>query len=107
MLGGGGAKAISHLIETPKPVRYTMVSSTPIVIRALTGLFPQSFHALTPVAATIYHGAVVTANSSRFKTWQDVIEEFKVNPKNLKIAGGSARGSMDHLVVAAVFKGRL
>ncbi|WP_339388894.1 tripartite tricarboxylate transporter substrate binding protein [Vibrio caribbeanicus] len=107
VLGGGGAKAISHLIETAETQQDTlMVSSTPIVIRALTGLFPQSFHALTPVAATISdYGAVVTANSSRFKTWQDVIEEFKVNPKNLKIAGGSARGSMDHLVVAAVFKG--
>ena len=105
--GGGGAKAISHLIETAEAQQDTlMVSSTPIVIRALTGLFPQSFHALTPVAATISdYGAIVTANNSKFKKWQDVVDEFKLNPKNLKIAGGSARGSMDHLVVAAVFKG--
>ncbi|HAS63947.1 MAG TPA: tripartite tricarboxylate transporter substrate-binding protein, partial [Vibrio sp.] len=42
--GGGGGKAIAHLIETAERQEDTlMVNSTPIVVRSLTGVFPQSF----------------------------------------------------------------
>ncbi|MDN3717782.1 tripartite tricarboxylate transporter substrate binding protein [Vibrio breoganii] len=105
--GGGGGKAIAHLIETAERQQDTlMVNSTPIVVRSLTGVFPQSFRDLTPVAATIAdYGAIVTSTDSKYQTWQDVVADFKENPRSVKIAGGSARGSMDHLVVAAAFKG--
>ncbi|MDP2574434.1 tripartite tricarboxylate transporter substrate binding protein [Vibrio penaeicida] len=105
--GGGGGKAIAHLIETAKRQEDTlMVNSTPIVVRSLTGIFPQSFRDLTPVAATIAdYGAIVTSVDSKYNTWQEVVADFKENPRKVKIAGGSARGSMDHLVVAAAFKG--
>ncbi|MDF4887033.1 tripartite tricarboxylate transporter substrate binding protein, partial [Vibrio parahaemolyticus] len=42
--GGGGGKAIAHLIETADRQEDTlMVNSTPIVVRSLSGIFPQSF----------------------------------------------------------------
>lgn len=105
--GGGGGKAIAHLIETAKRQEDTlMVNSTPIVVRSLTGIFPQSFRDLTPVAATIAdYGAIVVSADSKFTSWEQVSAAFKENPRSVKIAGGSARGSMDHLVVAAAFKG--
>ncbi|SEF95224.1 tripartite tricarboxylate transporter substrate binding protein [Vibrio hangzhouensis] len=105
--GGGGGKAIAHLIETAERQEDTlMVNSTPIVVRSLTGVFPQSFRDLTPVAATIAdYGAIVAPADSPYNTWEDVVADFKENPRKVKIAGGSARGSMDHLVVAAAFKG--
>lgn len=105
--GGGGGKAIAHLIETAERQEDTlMVNSTPIVVRSLTGVFPQSFRDLTPVAATIAdYGAIVASADSKYNTWQDVVADFKDNPRSVKIAGGSARGSMDHLVIAAAFKG--
>ncbi|WP_234495925.1 tripartite tricarboxylate transporter substrate binding protein [Vibrio maritimus] len=105
--GGGGGKAIAHLIETAERQEDTlMVNSTPIVVRSLTGVFPQSFRDLTPVAATIAdYGAIVASADSPYNTWEDVVADFKENPRKVKIAGGSARGSMDHLVVAAAFKG--
>jgi putative tricarboxylic transport membrane protein len=105
--GGGGGKAIAHLIETADRQQDTlMVNSTPIVIRSLTGIFPQSFRDLTPVAATISDfGAIVTSADSEYQDWKQVVAAFKADPKKVKIAGGSARGSMDHLVVAAAFKG--
>ena len=105
--GGGGGKAIAHLIETADRQQDTlMVNSTPIVIRSLTGIFPQSFRDLTPVASTIAdYGAIVVAADSKYKDWKQVVAAFKDDPKKVKIAGGSARGSMDHLVVAAAFKG--
>lgn len=105
--GGGGGKAIAHLIETAKRQEDTlMVNSTPIVVRSLTGIFPQSFRDLTPVAATIAdYGAIVASADSKYSSWEEVVADFKDNPRKVKIAGGSARGSMDHLVVAAAFKG--
>lgn len=105
--GGGGGKAIAHLIETANRQQDTlMVNSTPIVIRSLSGIFPQSFRDLTPVASMIAdYGAIVVAADSEYKNWKQVVAAFKVNPKKVKIAGGSARGSMDHLVAAAAFKG--
>jgi putative tricarboxylic transport membrane protein len=75
-------------------------------VRSLTGIFPQSFRDLTPVAATIAdYGAIVASADSKYNTWEDVVKEFESNPRKVKIAGGSARGSMDHLVMAAAFKG--
>jgi len=104
--GGGGGKAIAHLIETADQNRDTlMVNSTPIVIRSLSKVFPQSFRDLTPVAATIGDfGAFVVKKDSKYNSFKDVVAEFSENPRSIKIGGGSARGSMDHLVAAMAFK---
>ncbi len=105
--GGGGGKAIAHLIETAERQPDTlMVNSTPIVIRSLSGIFPQSFRDLTPIAATIAdYGAIVVNKESKYTSWEQVVADFEKDPRSVKIAGGSARGSMDHLVAAAAFKG--
>ncbi|CZF82488.1 Tripartite tricarboxylate transporter family receptor [Grimontia marina] len=104
--GGGGGKAIAHLIETADQADNTlMVNSTPIVIRSLSKVFPQSFRDLTPIAATIGdYAAFVVPTSSEYKTFADVLADYKENPRSIAIAGGSARGSMDHLVAAQAFK---
>ncbi len=106
MSGGGGGKAIAHMIETAKKQEGTlMVNSTPIVIRSLTKVFPQSFRDLTPVASIIAdYGAFVVRKDSPYKNWGDVMTAFKDDPKKVKFAGGSAKGSLDHLVPAAAIK---
>jgi len=106
MSGGGGGKAIAHLIETAGQNKDTlMVNSTPIVIRSLSKVFPQSFRDLTPVAATIGDfGAFVVKKDSKYTSFTEIVAEYKENPRSIKIAGGSARGSMDHLVAAMAFK---
>lgn len=106
MSGGGGGKAIAHLIETAKRQGDTlMVNSTPIVIRSLTKVFPQSFRDLVPIAGTIGdYAAFVVANDSKYKSFSEVVTDFKADPKSVKIGGGSTRGSMDHLVAAYAFK---
>lgn len=106
MSGGGGGKAIAHLVETANQKHDTlMVNSTPIVIRSLSKVFPQSFRDLTPVAATIGDfGAFVVKKDSKYNSFKDVVAEFNENPRSIKIGGGSARGSMDHLVAAMAFK---
>jgi len=106
MSGGGGGKAIAYIIETAKKQKNTlMVNSTPIVIRSLQGVFPQSFRDLTLVGSVIAdYGVLVVRKDSKFKTWADVQAAFQKNPRKVKVAGGSSRGSMDHLVAAQIFK---
>ena len=106
MSGGGGGKAIGYLIENAESNHGTlMVNSTPIVIRSLTGVFPQSFRDLTLVAGTIgdYAALVVPADSS-VQSVNDLIEAFNADPSGVAVGGGSVPGGMDHLVAAMVFQ---
>ena len=106
MSGGGGGKAIAYIIETASKQKNTvMVNSTPIVIRSLQGVFPQSFRDLSLVASVIAdYQVLVVRPDSKYKSWDDVLKAFKANPRSVKIAGGSSRGSMDHLVAAQIFQ---
>ncbi len=107
MSGGGGGKALNHLISTAERQQGTMlVNSTPIIIRSLTGVFPQSFRDLTPISSVIAdYAALVVAKDSKYQTLEQVLADFKKDPRSVKMAGGSVKGSMDHLVPAMIFKG--
>lgn len=104
--GGGGSRAIAHLIETA--VRQSdslMITSTPIIIRSLKKIFPQSYRDLTPISTVVAdYGAFVVRADSPYKTWQDVIDDAKKRPRKVNVAGGSAKGSMDHVVAALAYK---
>ncbi|MGI9384259.1 MAG: tripartite tricarboxylate transporter substrate-binding protein [Methyloligellaceae bacterium] len=104
--GGGGGKAIAHIIETKDRQAGTlMVNSTPIVLRSLRGRFPQSFRDLTPIAGTIGdYGAFVVPAKSPYKSFADVAKAFAENNKKVKVAGGSVKGGMDHLVASLTFQ---
>lgn len=106
MSGGGGGKALNHLISTAKRQENTlMVNSTPIIIRSLTGVFPQSFRDLTPVASVIAdYAAFIVPKDSKYTSFKEVIADFNKDPKSVKVAGGSVKGSMDHLVPAMVIQ---
>ena len=78
-----------------------MVNSTPLIQRSLSKVFPQSFRDLVPVAGVIAdYGAIVVRNDSKYKSWKQVMADFKKDPKSVKVAGGSTAGSLDHIVVA-------
>lgn len=104
MSGGGGGKAISYLIENAESNHGTlMVNSTPIVIRSLTGVFPQSFRDLTMVAGTIGdYAAIVVGKDSPMNNMDDLMAAFNADPNAVAIGGGSVPGGMDHLVAAMV-----
>lgn len=105
MSGGGGGVAIAHLIETADQQGGTlMVNSTPIVIRSLTGVFPQSFRDLTPIASVVAdYAALVASPDSGIETWQDAVAAFEADPTSIRLAGGSTRGGMDHMVGEIAF----
>ena len=103
---GGGAKAIAHLIETSAQSDKTlMVNSTPIIVKSLSKELPQSFRDLPPVAAIIAdYQALAVPLDSPYQSWPQLLAAYQENPAKVKIAGGSARGSLDHLVAAMTFK---
>ena len=102
MSGGGGGKAIAYMIENADSNHGTlMVNSTPIVIRSLTGVFPQSFRDLTLVAGTIGdYAAMVVSKDSLINSMADLVAAYDADPSSTAIGGGSVPGGMDHLVAA-------
>lgn len=100
--GGGGGRAMAYFLdnadrfETP-----LLVNSTPLLVRSLQGLFPYSFRDLTPVAALVvdYGVLAVRADDPR-TTWPAVAAELARDPRAFAVGGGSARGSLDHIVLA-------
>jgi len=106
MSGGGGGKAIGYMIENAESNYGTlMVNSTPIVIRSLTGVFPQNFRDLTLIGGTIGdYAALVVSKDSELMSMDDLVAAFKEDPNSVAIGGGSAPGSMDHLVPAMIME---
>ena len=100
--GGGGGRAIAKLIETADRQQNTLlISSTPIIVRALQGVFPQSFRDLTPIAAMIadYSCFAVRADSE-IQNFSDLAKRYKADARSIVVAGGSVRGNTDHFVLA-------
>ena len=104
--GGGGGRAMAYFLdnadrfETP-----LLVNSTPLLVRSLQGLFPYSFRDLTPVAGVIadYGVLAVRADDPR-TTWEAVAAELRRDPRAFAVGGGSARGSLDHIVLAMALR---
>ena len=111
MSGGGGGKALAFMINT-KPANTILVQSTPLVLRSITrhkgyvaGDGVLSYNDVVPIAGVIGdYGAIAVAKNSPYKTFADVVAAYKKDPNSIKMAGGSVRGSMDHLIGALAFK---
>ncbi|MEO0999178.1 MAG: tripartite tricarboxylate transporter substrate-binding protein [Pseudomonadota bacterium] len=106
MSGGGGGVAIAHMIENAESLDNTlMVNSTPIVIRSLTGVFPQSFRDLSLVAGTIGdYAALVVPAGSEITDMAGLLAAYTEQGPDFAVGGGSVPGGMDHLVAAMVMQ---
>ncbi len=105
MSGGGGGRAIAHLIEVDNPHMW-MVNSTPIVVRSLQSVFPQSFRDLTPIASIIGDYSVLAVQrDSDIRNLADFAARQRAAPRRMIIAGGSVPGGTDHIVAALLVKG--
>ena len=100
MSGGGGGKAIAHLIETARP-NMLMVNSSPIVVRSLRGVFPQSFRDLTPIASVIGdYSTIVVRERSGLNQIATLAKQLAPDPSQIPIGGGSVHGGTDHIFAA-------
>ncbi|MGE5674852.1 MAG: tripartite tricarboxylate transporter substrate binding protein [Mycobacterium leprae] len=96
--GGGGAVGLAYL-KSKKGTAYTVnVYSPPLLLNNLNGSTPDSYKDTTPLAMvmTDYDVLAVAANSP-YKTLGDLFAQAKKDPKSIKLGGGSAPGSMDHI----------
>ena len=111
MSGGGGGKALAYMINN-KPSNTILVQSTPLVLRSITrhegyvkGSGVLSYKDVVPIAGVIGdYGAIAVAKNSPYKNFKDVVNAYKKDPSSIKMAGGSVRGSMDHLIGALAFQ---
>jgi len=111
MSGGGGGKALAFMINT-KPENTVLVQSTPLVLRSITrhkgyvsGTGTLSYKDVVPIAGVIGdYGAIAVAKNSSYKNFKEVVDAYNKDPNSVKMAGGSVRGSMDHLIGALAFQ---
>ena len=100
--GGGGAVYMAEFATKEVKNDYVlMVKSPPILINnnKAEGNSPYGYKDTTPLAQlTRDYGAIVVKNDSAFKSLEDVLDAIKKDPTTVTLAGGSAPGSMDHLV---------
>ncbi|WP_409296249.1 tripartite tricarboxylate transporter substrate binding protein [Peribacillus sp. SCS-26] len=100
--GGGGAVFMAeYATQQAQNEDMLLVNSPPIIINNLKkeGNSPYGYKNTTPLAQlTKDFGAIVVKADSKFTDLKSVLEEVKKDPKKLTFAGGSAPGSMDHLI---------
>lgn len=100
--GGGGAVYMAEYATKETKNDYVLlVSSPPILINnnKAEGNSPYGYKDTKPLAQlTRDYGAIVVKANSEFKTLKDLLDAIKKDPTKVTLAGGSAPGSMDHLV---------
>ena len=100
--GGGGAVFMAEFATKEAKNDYMlMVKSPPILInnQKAEGNSPYGYKDTRPLAQlTRDYGAIVVQADSEFQSLKDVLDAIKADPTKVTLAGGSAPGSMDHLV---------
>ncbi|WP_324716612.1 tripartite tricarboxylate transporter substrate binding protein [Carboxydochorda subterranea] len=97
--GGGGAVALSHVVQNRKGDPNTLiVFSPPLILIHLNKQTPFSYRDLTPLARLFNDYQIIGVRSdSRYKSLDELMAVLRQNPKGLVVGGASAPGSMDHL----------
>ncbi|MGE7828457.1 Bug family tripartite tricarboxylate transporter substrate binding protein [Paenibacillus sp. NPDC093718] len=100
--GGGGTVFLAEYVAKDNEDPYKLfVSSPPILINNLKkeGNSPFGYKDVTPLAQmTKDFGAIAVPANSKFTDLQSLIDAIKADPTSVTLAGGSAPGSMDHLI---------
>jgi putative tricarboxylic transport membrane protein len=104
--GGGGGRALVELVNNESNHQNTlMVQSTPLILRKLTGVIPMGFRDIRPISLMISEFEVIVVKAdSTIMTLEDLVQSAKNNPKGTGIIGGSAKGSLDHIAAALLYK---
>lgn len=100
--GGGGAVFLADYVTQDKANPYKLfVSSPPILINNLKkeGNSPYGYRDTIPLAQlTRDYGAIVVQADSKYQDIKSLLDDLKADPSKITVAGGSAPGSMDHLI---------
>ncbi|MDQ7819192.1 MAG: tripartite tricarboxylate transporter substrate binding protein [Armatimonadota bacterium] len=102
MPGGSGAVAIAHVVTRRKGDAYTLVAFSPaLTLTIVNRNTPYTYRDVTPLASlTTDYGVLVVRRDSTINNLRTLLEVLKRNPDAGVVAGGSAPGSMDHIIFA-------
>lgn len=100
--GAGGGRGLSVFVENAARFREALiVNSTPLILRRLQNLYPLGFRDLTPIVGLVAdYGIFVVRTDTTANDWPSVVTRLKADPRAVIMGGGSARGSLDHIVAA-------
>lgn len=98
--GAGGTVGLAELINQNKGDGHTVMTMGLVMTGAiLTNKSPVNLGTTTPLARlTTEYEAIAVAKDSKYQTVQQLMDDFKKDPKSIKWGGGSAGGT-DHILV--------
>lgn len=96
--GAGGTVGLSRLVNERGNGKLTMSMGLGVVGAVHTNKSPSTLADATPVARLVEEpNIVVVAKNSKYKTFDQLLADWKKNPRSIPVGGGSSAGGPDHL----------
>jgi putative tricarboxylic transport membrane protein len=103
--GGGGAIALTYLVQQAGNGHYLMVTSPTMLTNHITGRTTLNYTDVTPLAQAGSEFVVFSVRTeSAIRTARDLAERLKADPGSLSFAVGNSTGSHNHIATAQVTK---
>jgi putative tricarboxylic transport membrane protein len=101
--GAGGTIGLAELVNQSRNDGHTVMTMGLVMTGAiLTNKSPVDLSTVTPLARlTTEYEAIAVGKDSKYQTLQQLVDEFKSDPKSIKWGGGSAGGT-DHILVGLI-----
>lgn len=96
--GAGGTVGLSRLVNERGNGKLTMSMGLGVVGAVHTNKSPSTLADATPIARLVEEpNIVVVAKNSKYKTFDQLLADWKKNPRTVPVGGGSSAGGPDHL----------
>ncbi|GAA2063847.1 tripartite tricarboxylate transporter substrate binding protein [Streptomyces albiaxialis] len=96
--GAGGTVGLSRLVNERGNGKLAMSMGLGVVGAVHTNKSPSTLADATPVARLVEEpNIVVVAKNSKYETFEQLLADWKKNPRSLPVGGGSSAGGPDHL----------
>jgi putative tricarboxylic transport membrane protein len=102
MPGGSGAVAIANVVTRRKGDPYTLIAFSPaLTLTIVNRNTPYAYKDVTPLTSlSTDYGILAVRKDSTINNLRTLVQVLKGNPDAGVVAGGSAPGSMDHIIFA-------
>ena len=103
LTGAGGTVGLAELINQNRGDGHTVMMMGLVMTGAiLTNNSPVNLSQVTPIARlTTEYEAIAVSKDSKYQTLQQLLDDFKRDPKSIRWGGGSAGGT-DHITVGLI-----
>jgi putative tricarboxylic transport membrane protein len=96
--GAGGTVGLSRLVNERGNGKLAMSMGLGVVGAVRTNDSPSTLADATPIARTVEEpNIVVVSKDSKYKTFEQLLADWKKKPGKLPVGGGSSAGGPDHL----------